>query len=129
MTEVVVDASVAAKWFRDESGWIEAAAILRRHQLGELSLVAPSLLGLELVNAAARRWLLPIEAISGLVRELSRLRIRVVEPELAHIVGWAAAGLTAYDASYVALAEQRECQLITADAEILARAPGIARPL
>ena len=36
--------------------------------------------------------------------------------------------MSVYDASYVALAEQRECGLITSDAR-LARAPGLAIPI
>ena len=44
-------------------------------------------------------------------------------PRLAH---WSAKGLTAYDAAYVALAEQTGARLVTDDAEIVPTAPDLA---
>ncbi len=129
MSELVVDASVALKWFRPESGEREATAILDQHQRGEVALVAPSLLGLELVNVAARSWRWSPEAMTSLVADLSALRIRVVDPLLACVADWTSQGLTAYDATYVALADSRGCALVTTDADILNRAAAIARPL
>ncbi|MCP9487860.1 MAG: type II toxin-antitoxin system VapC family toxin [Gaiellaceae bacterium MAG52_C11] len=128
-SELVVDASVAFTWFRAEEGSESAALILDQHERGELGLVVPSLLGLELVNAAARKWRWSTGEIGALVAGLARLRLRVNDPTLDSVAAWAARGLTAYDASYVALAEERGCQLLTADIEILTAAPGLARPL
>ncbi|MDO8211340.1 hypothetical protein [Conexibacter sp. CPCC 206217] len=45
------------------------------------------------------------------------------------VARWTATGLTAYDVSYVVVAEASGAELITADGEILAAAPGIARAL
>ena len=42
---------------------------------------------------------------------------------------WAANGLTAYDAAYVAVAEHAGAQLITDDEQIVAIAPGVATAL
>jgi predicted nucleic acid-binding protein len=47
---------------------------------------------------------------------------------MARIASWTARGLTAYDATYVALAEERGIGLVTNDRQILALAEGIARP-
>ncbi len=42
---------------------------------------------------------------------------------------WVARGLTAYDAAYVALAEERDLALVTDDETIIELAPEISRPL
>lgn len=41
------------------------------------------------------------------------------KPNLERVAHWAALGLTAYDACYVALAEERKTVMVTADAQIL----------
>jgi len=51
------------------------------------------------------------------------------EPKLQNIAAWTARGLTAYDASYVALAEAEAIQLITDDQLILAVARDTAKAL
>jgi predicted nucleic acid-binding protein len=43
----------------------------------------------------------------------------VRQPSLPGIARWTARGLTAYDACYVALAEERGVQLVTADELII----------
>lgn len=50
----------------------------------------------------------------------------IAEPSVTRIAGWVARGLTAYDAVYVALAEERAIPLVTLDQDTLAIAPGIA---
>lgn len=52
----------------------------------------------------------------------------IAEPSVTRIAGWVARGLTAYDAVYVALAEERALRLITTDQDTLAIAPDIAEP-
>lgn len=123
MTTLVVDASIVLKWLRQEEGSAEAGALTREN------LVAPPLLSLEVLNVAARKWQWPEEALLELVRQLGRSGVAFEEPPLAGIARWAARGLTAYDASYVALAESHECRLVTADTEILALAADVAVPL
>ena len=56
-------------------------------------------------------------------------RSRSIEPELQLVASWVARGLTAYDAAYVALAEERDLALVTDDETIIELAPEISRPL
>jgi len=53
----------------------------------------------------------------------------VGEPELQLVASWVARGLTAYDAAYVALAEERDLVLVTDDEAIMEIANEIGRPL
>jgi predicted nucleic acid-binding protein len=123
---VVIDASVALKWFIEEEGAAQASALLT----GADMLVAPDLIVAEVANAgwkavragsmlpeqhdhAAAR--LPL-AFDGLV-PLASLAPRAVaiSRALNHPV---------YDCFYLALAEERAATLVTADRRLLARLAG-----
>jgi predicted nucleic acid-binding protein len=121
----MLDASVVLKWFHQEGeANADAARKLRRDfEAGELRVLAPPLLWLEIVNVAARRWRWSPAQLERLAGSLPELGFEVVEPELDGVAEWAARGLTAYDAAYVAAAEEAGVSLITDDAEICRVAP------
>lgn len=129
MSQVVVDASVALAWFRTEEASTDADALTESHRDGSLQIVVPPIFPLELLNISARRWHWVDAELRALVQALEELELGRGEPALELTRYWTAAGLTAYDASYVALAEELGCELVTADDAVLALAPGVARPL
>lgn len=131
MTETVLDASVVLKWFRLEGErHVPAARSLRSaFEAGDLVVLAPSLLRLEIVNVAARRWGWGEEALVGLAAALEELGFELTEPEPSGVARWAARGLTAYDAAYVALAEAEAIRLVTDDDLIVTTAPHVATAL
>lgn len=131
MTEAVLDASVVLKWFTQtpEHGHPEAQALRGDYQAGRLAVVVPSLFFLELLNVAGRRWGWDEVALGELASALDNLLFEVAEPELARVAAWVARGLTAYDAAYVALAEERAVPLVTGDETVVKVAGQIARPL
>ena len=131
MREVVLDASVVLKWFRTagEARRREALALRRSFEAGELAVLAPPLLWLEVVNIAGRRWRWSERQLDRLASQLPALGFQVLEPDLAGLAHWTARGLTAYDAAYVALAEEAGVELVTDDAGIVELAPEVARPL
>jgi predicted nucleic acid-binding protein len=131
MTEVVLDASVVLKWFRREGErHVESARSLRASfEAGELIVLAPPLVHLEIVNVAGRRWHWGEAALVDLAVALEDLSFDVREPELTRVAKWTAEGLTAYDAAYVALAEGEGIQLVTDDDLIVRIAAGIAMAL
>lgn len=131
MNEQVLDASVVLKWFAspDEPGAPEARALRDRYAAGETAITVPSLLYLEVINIAARRWNWDPDALSQLAHQLDQLAFDTVEVELAAVAAWTARGLTAYDAAYVALAETLGLPLITDDGLILRIAGEVATPL
>ena len=129
MTEIVVDASVAMRWLKPPTTPVAepAQALLEQYEAGRLSVVVPSLLFLELLNVAGRRWRWAEAALIELTTRLEAMFTEIVDPGLDRIAFWTARGLTAYDATYVALAQERGIPLVTHDRRILAVATGIAQ--
>ena len=127
MTEAVLDASVIAKWFRsaDERHVDQALALRVAFRGGELAVVVPSLLPLELINIAGRKWHWVRGQLDALAQGLEELGFELVEPDLRAVARWTAEGITAYDAAYVAVAEEREIELVTDDERLLAAAPAV----
>lgn len=131
MNEAVLDASVVLKWFHSEGeDHAEAASELReRFEAGELRALAPPLLWLEILNVAARRWRWTAAQLEQLATALPELGFELIEPPLTGIAHWAANGLTAYDAAYVAVAEEAGVPLVTDDAEIVRTASELVTAL
>lgn len=121
---IVADASVVVAVLTDEGAQgARAAAAIR-----DRSLHAPSLMPYEVVHVLrgheSRGRLSPRRA-NGAVGELFRAGVEFAPLEgLVDRVWELRHNLTAYDASYVALAERLDVPLITLDHR-LARAPGL----
>ena len=131
MTEAVLDASIVLAWFGRERQ-AKAGEALRWRQLfqdGRLSVFAPPLLLLEIMNVAGRKWGWTAVALNQLAADLEESGFELQEPELASVATWVGRGLTAYDAAYVALADTLKIPLVTADRLILETAPAIALPV
>ena len=123
---LIVDASVAVKWVLDEAGDLAARAIIEQR----VPLVAPELIVAEVTNVAWKRHvngditlrqarLIAVEVprvFSQLValRPL-RGRALTIASELRHAV---------YDCFYLALAEERDATMVTADRRLVARLAG-----
>jgi predicted nucleic acid-binding protein len=131
VTEAVLDASVVIKWFRsDGERHVDPARVLRRSfEAGELIVFTPPLLRLEIVNVAGRRWRWDEAALVDLAASLDELGFEQTEPDLVRVARWTARGLTAYDGTYVAVAEAVGTPLITDDDLIVEIATEIAQPL
>jgi predicted nucleic acid-binding protein len=123
MSSLVVDASVAVAWFLPLVETERANAILRSGD----HLFAPELVIAEIANAAWKAATFhgtPPQAAKEIVREASRFfselvpltalknRALVIALELRHPI---------YDCFYLALAEMRDIEFITADDRLLRR--------
>ena len=126
MRQLVLDASVLGRWIFQPQ---EAGALRAEFEAGELTIAVPGLVFLELLNVAGRQLRWAVDELTELADRLQKSGLDVVEPDLARVATWVARGLTAYDASYVALAEQLAVPLATGDRLILEVAPKIAVPL
>jgi predicted nucleic acid-binding protein len=127
--DLVLDATVVLPWF--DTRRVAATATARRlrveFEAGAVAVAVPSLLFLEVVNVAGRQWGWAEPTLTDLTIQLEALGFEVAEPTLASVASWVARGLTAYDATYVALAEGRGVPLVTSDRGVLAVARGVAR--
>jgi predicted nucleic acid-binding protein len=117
VTRVVVDASVAVKWFVPE----ELAANAHRLLAPEYELLAPDLLWAELGNVLwkkCRRQEFDPRTARRLLRDFSRVPIEyhASEPWTESALDLAIRhGVTVYDGLYLALAAGNGCRVVTAD--------------
>jgi len=123
----VLDASVLGRWVFEPND-AAAGALRAEFEAGELTVAVPALAFLELLNVAGRQLRWAADELTELADRIQRSGFDVLEPDLARVAPWVARGLTAYDASYVALAEQLDMPLATADRLILELAPRLAVP-
>ena len=98
-------------------------------EAGGLTVFAPPLLFLEIINVAARRWHWSHGALTELAAQLEQAAFELQEPDLPALAKSVGRGLTAYDAAYVALAETLGVPLVTDDDLLIELARGVAAPL
>lgn len=128
----VVDSSVVHKWLSalGERHVDEAMDLLHRHVAGKVTLVAPSLMPTEVANGLRWKPTLAASDVTALMEYLDTLDVALfdvtyerlaVATELAY-----RHKLTVYDALFLALAEELDCPLVTADKRAFA---GIDTPV
>jgi predicted nucleic acid-binding protein len=120
LPRLVVDSSVAVKWFvtDGEDEVAEAWKVLESHRAGTCVLAAPAILRLEVLNALWRRqW--PEEKLveASSVLEGFCLEWHEIDAPAACAAASLAAryGITLYDAASATLAAELDAELITAD--------------
>lgn len=121
MKTVVVDASVAAKWFLPEDGSDRAEGLLR----GKFRLIAPDLLWTEVGNVLwkiARRGSITPDEAQQMLRDASAMPVEIMEslpmlPDALRIAS--AADRSVYDSLYIALAAKEKCRVVTADQRLV----------
>lgn len=130
MRECVLDASVILLWFARarERRAVAARRLRAEFERGELAILAPPVLPLEILNVSGRRWSWDAEPLLELAGALDELALELVQPDLSSVARWVAGGLNAYDAAYVAVAEEASIPLVTFDQEILRLAEVVAQP-
>ena len=122
MTDLVIDASVAIKWVIQEPGTNEALSLLRHR------LYAPDLLVAECANILwkkVRRKELSRKEAALAARLLQRADIELA-PMRALLESATRLAITldhpAYDSTYLALAENISCDMVTADQRLSSKA-------
>lgn len=125
MSEIVIDASVLLKaYFRDEQGHTEAQELVKFYARGDYSFLAPSLITYEIMNVcsvAHRKGRIQVGLARQAMEEMLSLEIQKMD--VTHLKGRifeisCQFHPSAYDASYIALAEAQECPFITGDAKL-----------
>jgi len=127
VNSVVIDASVAAKWFlpsADENLTHEAADFLKRYSSGEIGFVVPDLFWAELANIfwkaiRQRRWSRSdgVAAIAAMrERKFPTVAAKTLLEDAFEIA--TAFDRSVYDSLYVALAIASKTHFVTADEKL-----------
>ena len=123
---LVIDASVALKWFVDEDGSEQAARLLT----GPDSLIAPDLVVAELCNAGWKA--VRTGGMTEAQHDHATARVALAFDELVPLSPLAPRAVAlsrlldhpVYDCFYLALAEQRDARTVTADQRLIRRLRG-----
>lgn len=117
---IIVDTSVVAKWFFPEKDSAAALSLLKEEILG-----APDLLLYEFSNVLATHSPLSETEAQELLTLLYRFKLQFFilpqDGQLRVIALCKRYGITAYDASFIALAEVLKTDFITADQKLIRR--------
>lgn len=120
---VVIDTSVAYKWFSPENEELlaEALALLKNSS----ALIAPDLIIYELANSWATKTKLKIPQIKIFLKDLEETEIKI-EPVSFELVRKAIDfskkySVSVYDASYAVLAQEKDCDFVTADSKFVSK--------
>ena len=126
---IVMDASVAVAYLRDEVGTANARSAVTGWAEASTEVLVPSHFWLEISNVLVGSYSLSPTAIVEHFVDLDSLGVRTIEPDrpllLLAIDQMVGAHLSAYDAIYLALALSTNSQLATLDRR-LAEAAGDA---
>lgn len=117
---IVIDASVVNKFFLPyEDGRDKALGILKRHIQKIDEIIVPDLLFYEVANTLATKTSIPQDQISKSLTKLDKVKLNIFHPTIDHINRAAIFAkqyrVSVYDAIYAILAQEKKCNLVTAD--------------
>jgi predicted nucleic acid-binding protein len=126
MSSLVIDASVAVKWYTQEENRDEAIKILQAHMGGEIELTSPTLLAYEVINALRYNPSLTSEDQEKAVAALFLIGIDLKPPTQELMIKATRLAnkydITIYDAVYLSQAILQDTNLVTADKELTEKA-------
>ena len=131
--KIVVDTSVLIKWFktRDEELLKEAKQLLEEIERRHLEVHVPALLLYEVGNILLLKTRLELTALEAALDSLESLPFLVAPPATPLLKRAVSLGrqlnLTFYDASFLALAVELDCPLVTADRQLFEHARTLQR--
>ena len=121
MTSLVIDSSVAIKWFVREPYSTEACRILDQYRIGALTMLAPDLINAEFGNVVWKKHLhqgLAAADAQSVIDEFRKLEFVWTPTSILLEQAYNLAVThkrTVYDCLYVALSLRENCQFVTAD--------------
>lgn len=119
MTRLVIDNSVIVKWFYEEEDSDKALDLLQKIESGQFELNLPSLAVIELINSLKFGKKEKTKETIEVVDKFFKLEPRLIEVnkktafEISNLTQ--VPNLTAFDALYIAVADQQRILLFTAD--------------
>jgi len=126
--KVVVDASVAVKWYNLEEHTNKALQLRRDYAAHEVDLTAPYLVNYEVANSLRYNPDFGVEDLKAAVADLldMHLNLMLLDEQQTKTASELALkyGVTFYDAVYLALAEAEETTFYTADDKLITKVGG-----
>lgn len=124
MSMIIIDTSVAFKWFdKSESNYEEARKILKDHLVGNQEIIIPDLFFYELTNAWSTKSALQAKDIKNNLEKIKKYSLTIIPVDfviLEKTVEFAKKfTVSVYDATYAILASEKKCNLITADSKFI----------
>jgi len=125
MALLVIDSSVAIKWFVPEPYSTEARRILDAYQTGVISFLAPDLLNAEFGNIVWKKRLyqgLADDDAQIIIEEFRKLGFTFASTAILLEEAYRLAAMhhrTVYDAMYLALSVREICRFVTADEKLV----------
>ncbi len=117
--DIILDASVAVKWFTQEEHHDKAITIRDKFIKGEIEIIVPDLILYELANALRYNPNFNSKDVEDSIQSILDLELTITTPMpsiLQKAIETAfAKDITIYDSVYMALAQNLNCKLITAD--------------
>ena len=125
---LVVDASVAIKWYVEEEYREQALNLRRDYYDGRVALVSQPLLFYEVANALRYHVALSSSDVMNSIDSLLDMQLDLLTP-MREVLDAAVdlafdEGVTIYDAVYLALAEYLGSKVVTADEKLLEKLSG-----
>lgn len=125
MQVIVLDASVAVKWYCEETDTNVALEIQEQYLSGELRICFPDLVFLELANAIRYKENSRLKDVKNVLENFVKLRFNIITPTVKLIEEAARISfdfdVTVYDGIYIALARELRTQFVTADEKLYRR--------
>ncbi|MBI2326976.1 type II toxin-antitoxin system VapC family toxin [Candidatus Curtissbacteria bacterium] len=129
---LVLDASVIAKWFFKEEQTDTALTLLEKHKLAKIKINAPILLLFEFGNSVVKKFREDIDTQTEFDQDLEDLLatgINFYNPDEESLKQTYALTskyeITFYDATYIALTQNLQCDFITADKKLYQKTKGL----
>lgn len=123
--KIVVDASVAFKWYVVEDETVKALRMLDDYQKGIIDIASVSLMPFEVLNALRYAPDTSIMDLQKVAKSLDKLCLDMHQMEgelsLMTVENALRYGITVYDSSYLSLGEIEELEVYTADKKLLGK--------
>lgn len=117
---IIIDSSVVFKWFDSSEEYsLSSKLLLKQHLSSNDKISIPDLLLYEITNAWATKSNFNEKDINDNLERFERYSLKII-PVNFKVLKQAASfskkyGVSVYDATYAVIAEEKQCDLITAD--------------
>ena len=117
---IIIDSSIIFKWFdTSEEFYLQARVLLRQHLSKNYEILIPALLLYEITNAWATKTNLDEKDIKDNLDRLEKYSLKIISTNFEQLKKAAKFSkkyqVSVYDAIFTVIAEEKKCDLITAD--------------